>query len=198
MKFPRHITLEVLEDLVRHKHHPTVYLWGGEPMLYEGTLELIERATALGLPTAIATNGTRISPRATHAWCRPPCFPSCRFPSTAPMPSCITRPVRPWGEPITADIQAGLAAVHEARRAQGRHLPLIASLTTISRNNYRHLVDIYEAFRDRVDLFIFYLAWWIDGPGVRPTKRISPGALASAPYVRRVGWAAGNLRTTGS
>ena len=67
-----------------------------------------------------------------------------------------------------ADIQAGLAAVHEARRTQGRSLPLIASLTTISRNNFRHLTDIYDAFRDKVDLFIFYLSWWIDagaGPG---------------------------------
>src|SRR4030042_1042184 len=53
--------LEVLEDLVAHGHRPTVYLWGGEPMLYEGTLELIEGATALGLPCSIATNGTGIA-----------------------------------------------------------------------------------------------------------------------------------------
>src|SRR5512137_757353 len=51
--------LEVLGDLTRHGHHPFVYLWGGEPMLYEGSLELIEAASALKLPTAIATNGTR-------------------------------------------------------------------------------------------------------------------------------------------
>ena len=53
--------LEVLGDLTRHGHHPFVYLWGGEPMLYEGSLELIEAASALRLPTAIATNGTRIA-----------------------------------------------------------------------------------------------------------------------------------------
>ena len=53
--------LEVLGDLTRHGHHPFVYLWGGEPMLYEGSLELIEAASALKLPTAIATNGTRIA-----------------------------------------------------------------------------------------------------------------------------------------
>jgi MoaA/NifB/PqqE/SkfB family radical SAM enzyme len=53
--------LEVLEDLVRHGHHPELYIWGGEPMLYEGTLEVIDKAAKLGLPTSIATNGTRIA-----------------------------------------------------------------------------------------------------------------------------------------
>jgi radical SAM protein with 4Fe4S-binding SPASM domain len=61
-----------------------------------------------------------------------------------------------------ADIEAGLAAVGQARREMHSTLPLIASLTTISQANFRHLVDIYEAFRDRVDLFVFYLSWWID------------------------------------
>jgi hypothetical protein len=29
---------EVLDDLVAHGHRPFVYLWGGEPMLYEGSV----------------------------------------------------------------------------------------------------------------------------------------------------------------
>jgi radical SAM protein with 4Fe4S-binding SPASM domain len=44
---------------------------------------------------------------------------------------------------------------------------LIASLTTISQNNHRHLLDIYESFRDKVDLFVFYLSWWIDPQNAR-------------------------------
>ena len=31
----------------------------------------------------------------------------------------------------------------------------------ISRNNLPHLADIYRSFRDKVDLFVFYLGWWI-------------------------------------
>ena len=61
-----------------------------------------------------------------------------------------------------ADIQAALAAVEEIKRARNSTLPLVASLTTISQANFRHLVDIYAAFRDKVDLFVFYLSWWID------------------------------------
>ena len=41
-------------------------------------------------------------------------------------------------------------------------LPIVASLTVISRDNAAHLEDIYEAFRQKVDLFVFYLSWWID------------------------------------
>ena len=48
---------ELISDLVTHGHSPNVYLWGGEPMLYPGSLEVIEHATALGLPCSVATNG---------------------------------------------------------------------------------------------------------------------------------------------
>jgi radical SAM protein with 4Fe4S-binding SPASM domain len=153
--------VEVLEDLVRHGHRPMVYLWGGEPMLYEGSLELIEAAAALKLPANIATNGTNIAAAAGRL-VRAPMFLlqlSIDGPDAA-----LHNQARPGVGRANnfADIQAGLAAVREARRAQGRNLPLIASLTTISQANFRHLVDIYEAFRDQVDLFVFYLSWWID------------------------------------
>jgi radical SAM protein with 4Fe4S-binding SPASM domain len=130
-------------------------------MLYEGSLELIEEATALGMPTAIATNGTRIAAAADRL-VRAPMFLlqlSIDGPDAA-----LHNLARPGvgGADNFADIQAALTAVGEAKRAQGSTLPLVASLTTISQANFRHLVDIYEAFRDKVDLFVFYLSWWID------------------------------------
>ena len=92
--------------------------------------------------------GAHVSPAAFHR--RPRCHPH--------------NQARPGvgGADNFADIQAALAAVGEAKRAHGSTLPLVASLTTISQTNFRHLVDIYEAFRDKVDLFVFYLSWWID------------------------------------
>ena len=87
-----------------------------------------------------------------------------------------------------ADIQAGLAAVRRERQVQGRSLPLIASLTTISRNNYRHLVDIYDAFRDKVDLFVFYLSWWIDAERVQAHEAgFFPALRVQAPPPGRLG-----------
>jgi radical SAM protein with 4Fe4S-binding SPASM domain len=153
--------LEVLRDLVDHGHHPSIYLWGGEPMLYEGSLELIEGATDLKLPTAIATNGTRIA-AAAERLVQAPMF-LLQISIDGPDPA-LHNQARPGvgGANNFADIQAALSAVAQARRDQNRNLPLIASLTTISQANFRHLVDIYEAFRDKVDLFVFYLSWWID------------------------------------
>jgi radical SAM protein with 4Fe4S-binding SPASM domain len=153
--------LEVLEDLVRHGHRPNLYLWGGEPMLYEATLEVIDAATRLGLPVSIATNGTRIAASAERL-VQAPLF-LMQVSIDGPTAALHNR-ARPGvgGADNFGDIQAGLAAVRRAREKHGSGLPLIASLTTISRENYRHLLEIYDALRDKVDLFVFYLAWWID------------------------------------
>lgn len=158
--------LEVLTDLVEHGHRPTVYLWGGEPMLYEGSLELIERATALGLPTAVATNGSRIAAAAARLVKAPMFLLQLSIDGHSPQ---LHNQLRPGvgGADNFAEIQAALAAVRQARQEQGRDLPLLASLTVISRSNFRHLLDLYEAFRHQVDLFVFYLSWWIDPEGAR-------------------------------
>jgi radical SAM protein with 4Fe4S-binding SPASM domain len=181
--------LEVLEDLVAHGHRPMVYLWGGEPMLYEGSLELIERATALKLPCSIATNGTRIAAAAPRL-VKAPMFllqVSIDGPDAA-----LHNQARPGvgGADNFADILAGLAAVRREREIQGRNLPLIASLTTISQTNYRHLLDIYESFRHKVDLFVFYLAWWIDEEGVRAHEVDFSRRFGFAPRLP-AGWVGG-------
>ena len=179
----------VLDDLVVHGHRPLLYLWGGEPMLYEGSVDLIEYATALGLPCSVATNGTRIAAVAERL-VQAPLFllqVSIDGPDAA-----LHNRARPGvgGADNFADIQAGLAAVHQARTARGRGLPLIASLTTISRSNFRHLVDIYEAFRDKVDLFVYYLSWWIDEEGVRAHEADFSRRFGFKP-VRPAGWVGG-------
>ena len=58
----RHI--ELLRDLKAKGHTPSVYLWGGEPMLYPGAMEVIEEAARLGMPPSIATNATGLARRA--------------------------------------------------------------------------------------------------------------------------------------
>jgi radical SAM protein with 4Fe4S-binding SPASM domain len=157
---------QVLADLVAHGHHPMVYLWGGEPMLYEGSLEVIEGATALGLPTAIATNGTHIAAVAGRLVSAPLFLLQISIDGHN---AALHNRLRPGvgGADNFAEIQWALTAVRQAQKAQGRNLPLIASLTVISQANFRHLVDLYETFRSQVDLFVFYLSWWIDAAQAR-------------------------------
>jgi radical SAM protein with 4Fe4S-binding SPASM domain len=162
--------LEVFADLVAHGHHPMIYLWGGEPMLYEGTLPIIKGAASLGLPTSIATNGTRVAARAEELVEAPLFLLQMSIDGHTAETHNRARPAAGNADNF-ADINKALAEVHKAREARGTNLPLIASLTTISRENYRHLIDIYETFRDRVDLAVFYLSWWIDEESARAHDR---------------------------
>ena len=153
--------LEVFADLVAHGHRPMIYLWGGEPMLYEGTLPIIEGAAAMGLPTSIATNSTRVAALAEQLVDAPLFLLQMSIDGHTPE---LHNRIRPGAGNVDnfADINKGLAAVRQAREARGRNLPLIASLTVISKENYRHLVDLYQTFKDRVDISVFYLSWWIN------------------------------------
>lgn len=162
--------LEVFADLVAHGHHPMIYLWGGEPMLYEGTLPIIRGAAKMGLPTSIATNGTRVAARAEELVEAPLFLLQMSIDGHTAETHNRARPAAGNADNF-ADINKALAEVQKARKARGTNLPLIASLTTISRENYRHLIDIYETFRDRVDIAVFYLSWWIDEESAKAHDR---------------------------
>ncbi len=51
--------LALLDDLAAHGHRPSVYLWGGEPTLYNGWLEIIERATNAHPPPRHELHGVK-------------------------------------------------------------------------------------------------------------------------------------------
>lgn len=178
----------ILADLARHGHRPMIYLWGGEPMLYKGTLQIVEAASALKLPTSIATNGTLIASAATRL-VRAPLF--LLQMSIDGHCAALHNALRPGvgGFDNFAEIESALAAVRREREAQGSTLPLIASLTVISRENTPHLLDIYETFKDRVDLFVFYLSWWIDPEGATAHEEDFRRRFGLTPVLHR-GWIA--------
>ncbi len=153
--------IELLRDLVAHDHHPLVYLWGGEPTLYDGWLDILDVATKLKLPCSIATNGTRIASYAASLVDMPMFLLQVSIDGHC---AAVHNAIRPGvgNTDSFSGIQEGLAAVNEIRKSRRSSLPLIASLTTISKGNANHLVDIYEAFRDKVDMCVFYPSWWID------------------------------------
>ncbi len=154
--------LDVLADLADNGHHPLVYFWGGEPMLYPGILDLIEGCAKLGLPTSIATNGTRLAASAQRIVEAPLFLLQVSIDGHCAELHNALRPTAGGGGDNFRDIVQGLDAIRDERATRGRGVPVIASLTVISQANMRHLNDIYETFRDKVDLFVFYLSWWID------------------------------------
>jgi len=153
--------LALLDDLHEHGHHPSVYLWGGEPTMYKGWLEIVERATALKMPTSIVTNATKLAGAVDRLAAAPLFLLQISIDGHSAETHNAARPSAGGGDNYQV-IQDALAAVKEAKRAHKTKLPLVAALTTISQANVDHLVDIYEAYKDRVDLFVYYLSWWID------------------------------------
>jgi radical SAM protein with 4Fe4S-binding SPASM domain len=181
--------IELLDDLKAHGHSPTLYLWGGEPMLYPGTLDIIRHGAGLGLPAAIATNGTRMA-HAAETFATAPLFllQVSIDGHDAALHNAIRR--SPSGGDTFGEIMQGLAAVRAAREKAGGGLPVIASLTTISRENHRHLLDIYEAISPHVDLLVFYLSWWIDEKAADAHEEDFLRRFGQKPVLHR-GWIGG-------
>ena len=178
--------LEILTDVVSRGWRPLYYLWGGEPFLYPNLVELIERSTALGLPTSLATNGTGLADAARSLVGAPLFLAQVSIDGHTPELHNRLRPSAGRGDSF-ATLESGLESLNRARRDQGGSLPLIASLTVISKENAGHLVDIYRAFKDRVDLFVFYLSWWIDEPGAKAHERDFFGRFGFKPSLH-AGW----------
>lgn len=189
-EIPSQRYLHLLRDLVAHGHQPLVYFWGGEPMLYGDILELIEGATELGLPTSIATNGTRLAASARRLVEAPLFLLQVSIDGHNAQLHNSLRPSAGGGGNNFDDIKRGLTAVREAREAHGRRLPLIAALTVISQANIGHLSDIYDCFRDEVDLFVFYLSWWIDEENAKAHEADFLARFGSSASLHR-GWVGG-------
>ncbi len=152
---------ELFHDLVAHNHKPNVYIWGGEPTMYRGLQEVIRQATRLALPTSIATNGHRLTDFADFFVREPLFLLQVSIDGPSPEIHNAARPAAGNRESFH-EIRQGLAEVKKAKSVRGGRLPVVASLTVVSQKNIKYLVDIYETFRDHVDVFVFYLSWWID------------------------------------
>jgi len=176
----------LLGDLASRGHFPSVYLWGGEPTMYKGWLEIIEHATALRMPTSIATNATNIAKAAERLVAAPMFLLQMSIDGPDPDTHNAARPSASGADNFK-DIQNALTAINEEKKRQGKKLPLTASLTTISQANVGRLVDIYETFRDKVDLFVFYLSWWIDEASADAHEADFEGRFGVKPKLHR-GW----------
>lgn len=154
--------IELFEDLVRHGHRPGVYMWGGEPMLYRGLVPLVEAAARLGLPTSIATNATKLAENADRLVRAPMFLVQVSIDGPDAEIHNASRPGANRSHDNFATIVDALQVVRAERARSNARLPILAGLCTINSRNADSLIDIYEAFRDRFDVLVFYLAWWID------------------------------------
>ncbi len=152
--------LELFDDLLEHGHKPNIYIWGGEPTMYSSLIEVLNGASERGLPASIVSNGHGIARLAKELVASRLYLLQISIDGHNGEIHNKLRPGAGKGDAFE-NVVNGLRAVTEFR-GQKHQLPIVASLTVISNQNVNHLVDIYERFKNHVDIFVFYLSWWID------------------------------------
>ncbi len=181
---------KIFADLVHNSHKPFIYFWGGEPMLYDGILDLITSTTQNHLPTSIATNGTRLKNAAAELVGIPLFLLQLSIDGhCADLHNRLRPSVSGAGDNFNV-VRDGLEAIQREKKRQKSSLPMVASVTVISRENVSHLVDIYKTFRDKVDLFVFSMLWWIDEESARRHEVDYQSRFGTCPVKHR-GWIGG-------
>lgn len=154
--------VEMLRDIKKHGHTPLLYFWGGEPTMYKHLPDVIEEGARLGMAPTMVTNGLNIPKWADRLVEAPLAFIQLSVDGPTKEIQNYARPGADVKHDNFQDVVDSFEALYEARERKGKKLPIIGTITTVSRANYDRLVDIYERFKHRVDLFIFNLSWWID------------------------------------
>lgn len=154
--------IELLHDLKAHGHQPILYFWGGEPMLYRGLLDIIDEGAKLGMPPTIATNGTNVGKFAERMVAAPMALIQISVDGSNPDTHNAARPGQKKSHDNFKDVIYACEQLKKFKQERKQTLPLVVTLTTINRENYFDLVNIYERFRGLADMHIFYLSWWID------------------------------------
>jgi radical SAM protein with 4Fe4S-binding SPASM domain len=149
------------DQIVQAGWTPIWYVWGGEPMLYGGILDLLRHIHEHRMPISIVTNGTRVADHAAEI------VETCRifYLSVDGPTAAIHNQQRPGvaaGSDNFRDVHAALEAVREEKRRRGSVFPLVVPLSCITRYNIDHLVDVYRFVAEYADAHVLYLTWWID------------------------------------
>ncbi len=151
--------LELFDDLVAHGHRPNLYIWGGEPTMYRSLPDVLHGAAERKMPTSIVSNGHGVAALAEELAESGLYLLQLSIDGHNSTIHNGSRPAAGKGDAFD-DIVKGLEAIRTVKKGRPG-LPIVASLTVISRQNMHHLVDIYHRFRKFVDIFVFYPSWWI-------------------------------------
>lgn len=151
----------MVDQIVAEGWSPGWYIWGGEPMLYDGLLDLLYYIAARDMPIMMVSNGTHLAEHAKEI------VDTCKilWVSVDGPTADIHNEQRPGlskGLDNFKMVKEALAAVSEEKHRRNSLFPFIAPISVIARYNIDHLVDIYRFTSHYADAHIFYLSWWID------------------------------------
>ena len=140
---------------------PVWYIWGGEPMMYPGIIDLLYYIHERGMPISIVSNGTRIAKYAKDI------AETCEIlylsvdGSNAKIHDS-QRPAVSGKYSNFQDVEAALQKVGEEKNKNNSPFPYIIPLSCITAYNIDDVVDLYKFTSQYADAQILYLTWWID------------------------------------
>ena len=140
---------------------PIWYIWGGEPMLYPGMIDLLRYIHDRDMPISIVTNGTRVAEFAREI------VETCRIVYlSVDGPDEEThnrqRPGAGEGTNNFRDVKEALEAIRKEKEKRGSVYPMVIPLSCITGYNIDRLVELYRFVEPCADAHILYLTWWID------------------------------------
>jgi len=161
----REVPLETYKNLVDQiadkGWSPIWYIWGGEPMMYPGMIELLYYIKDKGMPISMVSNGTKIAIYANEI--ADTCtilYLSVDGPNAEIHDN--QRPAVSSSYSNFKDVEAALDDVKAEKENRGSLFPYIVPLSCITAYNIDYVVDLYKFTSQYADAQILYLTWWID------------------------------------
>jgi len=158
---PVDIYKRLADEFVEAGWQPIWYIWGGEPMLYPGIIDLLYYLSERNMPIMMVSNGTRIAQHAKEI------VDTCKniWLSLDGPTADIHNQQRPGVSTSVNSfkmVEEALIALSEEKMRRHSVYPYISPISVVARYNIDRLVDIYKFARNYADTHIFYLSWWID------------------------------------
>ncbi len=158
---PVEVYKRLVDQIVDAGWSPVWYIWGGEPMLYPGIIDLLYYISERNMPITMVSNGTHIVEHAEEI------VDTCKnlHLSVDGHNAEIHNQQRP-GVSAKMDnfrmVEAALSAIRQEKTRRNSLYPYLSPISVVARYNINHLVDIYNFVSQYADVHILYLSWWID------------------------------------
>lgn len=151
----------LVDEVCELGYRPIWYIWGGEPMLYPGLIELMHHIHDRGMPISLVTNGTHVAEHAEDI------LDTCKILhiSVDGPNEEIHNTQRPGvgaSQNNFRDVKNALEAINAGKLKRKSPYPYLLPISCLTRYNLDYVTELNRFVAPYADAQLFYLTWWID------------------------------------